>query len=74
MTVLVYLRHVRQIIRPNGKQLCSRGLRGFAERHGLNYDDFARNGIDAEVLEAIDNPFAKKAAKIARAEAEKSGQ
>lgn len=31
-------------------RFCSAGLRRFAISHGLDFQDFVRNGIDAELL------------------------
>ena len=41
-------------------------MRDFAERYGLDWEDFLRNGIDAEILRAIDDHMVK--AVIAEAE------
>ena len=29
---------------------CSRGIRAFFDKYGLDYTDFIKNGIDSEVL------------------------
>lgn len=65
---IVTMAHCRQIMRPNGKGLCARGMRAFAKRHDIDYLKFVQEGIDAEVLEATNNAFAQKAVEIARAE------
>lgn len=62
--VLVHMRHVRQA------NLCSSGMRAWAERHGIDALDFIRHGIPAERLEATGDHFALAVCKIARAEAE----
>ena len=33
-----------------GGAYCHRGARAFAQRHNLDWQDFVKNGIDAEVL------------------------
>ena len=66
----IYLHHARSILGPNGRGYCSRGMRDFAERYGLDWEDFLRNGIDAEILRAIDDHMVKAVI----AEAEKDGQ
>lgn len=37
---------------------CRAGARAWAARHGIDWQDFARNGIDAAVLEATGDGFA----------------
>lgn len=46
----VYIRHARSVLGPNGKGYCVKGMRQFAARHELDFDAFAREGIDADVL------------------------
>lgn len=46
----VHIRHARAVLGPNGKGYCVRGMRQFAERHGLDFDAFAREGIEAQAL------------------------
>lgn len=31
-------------------RFCSAGLRRFANKHGLDFQDFVRNGIDSDLL------------------------
>ena len=59
---IVTMRHMRSL------KLCSGGARGLAETYGLSWDDFLENGIDADILEATGDPFAKRVCDIARAE------
>ncbi len=49
---------------------CSRGLRGFFKRHGLDWQQFRDAGLPAEVIEATGNAMAMRAAELARAELE----
>lgn len=37
------------------KRLCSAGLRRFAEKHGLDFQEFVRNGIDSDLLPKNDS-------------------
>lgn len=34
---------------------CARGVRKFCERHGFDYLDFVKNGVDSEKLIGIDD-------------------
>ena len=62
----IYLKHTRAVLGPNGRGYCSRGMRDFAERYELDWENFLRNGIDAEILRAIDDHMVR--AVIAEAE------
>lgn len=55
----IYLRHARSVFAPNGRGYCNRGLRLFAERHNLDWEDFLHNGIDIEKIRAIDDDMAR---------------
>lgn len=68
--MIIRLEHCRAITGPNGKGYCSRGMREFAQVHNLDWEDFLQNGIDSEVLGAIDDAMVKKVI----AEAEKNGK
>jgi hypothetical protein len=55
----VYLHHVRSIPVPGRRDgYCVAGCRAFAERNGLDMRQFARFGIDAEVLLATGDAMA----------------
>lgn len=58
--VIVRMKHIRQA------KLCSDGARGFWARHGLDWTDFLRNGIDAEKLLATGDAQAIKVVEVAR--------
>lgn len=60
---LVTLEHARAVA------YCSRGMRAFALQHGLDWDEFRRQGLPASVLEATGDAMAIKAAAAARAAA-----
>ncbi len=42
-------------------KFCNRGARQFFARHGLDWSDFIKNGIDFAVLETIDDEMARQA-------------
>lgn len=44
---------------------CSRGIRQFFARHGLDYSDFLRNGIPARDLRATGDAMALKVIEVA---------
>lgn len=58
----IYRRHL------NALKYCARGSRQFFERHGFNWGDFLRNGIDRETLIKTNDAMAMKA--IQKAEEE----
>ncbi len=45
---------------------CSRGVRQFFERSGLDYADFLRNGIPSDQLAATNNAMILKVIEAAR--------
>ena len=53
-----YIHHMRRIQTANGTGYCSKGARQFAARHNLSYEDFLKNGIDIEILRALDDDMA----------------
>jgi hypothetical protein len=46
---------------------CSRGGREFFAKHGLDWSDFLKNGIDADVLRVIDDEMVRQVIKVAEA-------
>lgn len=58
--VIVRMKHIRQA------KLCSDGARGFWARHGLDWTDFLRNGIDGDKLLATGDAQAAKVVEVAR--------
>lgn len=58
-TTIVRMVHVRQA------KMCSSGAREFFERHGLDWQDFLNNGIDAEKLRATGDAMAIQVVKVA---------
>jgi len=47
-------------------RMCSRGARAFFIRYGLDWDDFLKNGINSEKLEATGDAMAKRVVEVAR--------
>lgn len=47
-------------------KLCSRGARTFFERHGLDWNDFLKNGIDSRALLNTEDAMAIKVVEVAR--------
>ncbi|OCG15999.1 hypothetical protein A9G24_01245 [Gilliamella sp. App6-5] len=45
---------------------CSSGGRAFFKRHGLDWSDFLKNGIDAEILIKINDVMANQVIEQAR--------
>lgn len=62
--VIVTIDHVR------GAGMCTRGARAWAASHGIDYVDFLRNGLPAEVLESKD-ALGQRVAAFARQQANK---
>ena len=54
----VYIHHARAVLNANGRGYCAPGMRKFAERHNLDFHDFVKNGIDAEILIATGDAMA----------------
>lgn len=64
--VRVYLRHI-----PRSK-LCTRGIQMWFNKRGLDLNKFLAEGLPASEIEATNDAFATRVAKIARDEAEVS--
>jgi arsenate reductase-like glutaredoxin family protein len=47
----VRIQHIRQA------NLCARGARAWFARHGLDYGEFLKNGIDSEKILALGDHF-----------------
>lgn len=48
------------------KHTCSEGVRVFFEAHNLDYTDFILNGIDADILLALDDVMVNEIVEVAR--------
>ena len=46
--------------------LCVRGMREWAAQHGFDFNDFVRNGLPVDALEATGDHFALRACAAAR--------
>jgi len=58
--IKVKMRHIREA------RMCSKGARAFFERHGLDWNEFIKNGIDTAKLEATGDAMAMQVVKVAR--------
>lgn len=65
MTIVLH-RHCREV------GFCNHGMRLMAKRHGIDWAQFLRSGIDADTLRALGNAMSERA--IACAEREANGQ
>lgn len=60
--MILYMSHVR------AAKLCSRGLRAWFKANNLDWDDFLLNGIDSEIVAALDDGISARVIEIARKE------
>lgn len=56
----VTIRHIRQA------KMCGIGARAFFKRHGLDWDEFLREGVAIELIEATGDAMALKVCEVAR--------
>lgn len=56
---LVHMRALREDFKGHDK-MCIPGAKTFFKRHGLDWDDFIRNGIDEEILAEINDGMANE--------------
>ena len=45
-------------------KMCAKGTRAFFLAHGLDFQDFLKNGIDAELLLATNDAMAKQVVEV----------
>jgi hypothetical protein len=64
--VIVLHRHLREL------GYCNRGSREFFQRHGLDWADFLKNGIEAEKMLATNDAMAART--VEQAERDVNGQ
>ena len=64
MSVIVRIEHVREA------DICAQGARRWFASQGLSWTEFLENGIPAEQVAAMGNPFADRVLEIAMKEAE----
>ncbi len=58
--VKVKMRHIREA------RMCSKGARAFFDAHGLDWQEFLREGIDSDKLEATGDTMALNVVKVAK--------
>jgi len=58
--VIVKLSDLRKV------KYCVSGSKAFFARHGIDWRDFCKNGIDAEILEGTGDAMAIKLAQVVR--------
>lgn len=68
--VIVTLAHVRKAL----PRRCSRGLRSWCALNGVDWADFVRNGIDADILEQKGGALLAPVIELARAEVRGDGR
>lgn len=64
--MIVTIQDARAVLTPTGRGYCSRGIRAFFQRHGLDFNDFLKNGIEEEKLINTGDYMALKAVEVAR--------
>lgn len=60
MTIIVTTEDIR------GAYMCFMGARKWFQANGLDWQDFIKNGIDADILLAIDDVMAHQVVEVAR--------
>lgn len=66
--MLVTVQHLHSVPSLNGRVgFCARGARAWFARQGLDWAEFVRGGIDAEVLLATGDPLARRVVEHAQA-------
>mgnify|MGYP006263972639 CR=1 FL=1 len=58
--MIIRMTHVR------AARMCSSGTRKFFMQHGLDWGDFLKNGIEASIIEQIDDAMAREVLRVAR--------
>lgn len=56
----IYMYHVREA------KMCAKGTRMFFERHNFDFQDFLKNGIDAELFIATGDAMALQVVEVAK--------
>lgn len=57
--MIITMTHVRQ------SGMCSKGARAFFLRHGLDWSEFIKNGLDESLILATGDAMAKKVVEVA---------
>jgi len=58
--VIIKMHHAKSL------NYCSRGVKHWCKQHGINYLRFVKEGVDEDVLLAIDDSMSRKVVEIAR--------
>ena len=58
----IYIRHVRNA------NICRQGARQFAEKYNIDWHDFLKNGVDVEVLLAVNDAQVNQVVEVAKKE------
>ncbi|AZM38547.1 hypothetical protein EJP75_08315 [Acinetobacter baumannii] len=56
----IYMHHIRQA------KMCAKGTRMFFERHNFDFQDFLKNGIEAELFIATGDAMALQVVEVAK--------
>lgn len=48
--MIITTKHARSVMGPSQTGYCAKGMRLFAERHGLDFALFCKHGVDESVL------------------------
>ena len=65
MTIMVTADHVREARARHGGY-CTKGMRVWAERNGLDFRQFLTVGYPVEVMQSFDDEFMRRVVNIAR--------
>lgn len=57
--MIIYMQDMR-----NAK-MCAKGVRAFFIKHGFDFQDFLKNGIDAQLLLSTNDTMARKVVEVA---------
>jgi hypothetical protein len=60
MTMKITLQQARSFPIKTRQGFCARGMRQFADRYGLDWEQFIREGLDEEVLLATNDAQARR--------------
>lgn len=64
--VIATIAHARAARLDGARITCARGIRAWAQRHGIDMRVALRDGVPVEVLDRINDAFARRVAAIAR--------
>ncbi len=64
--MIVTLEHAKTALPGSKPAYCAKGIRLFCKKYGIDYIDFRENGIDSEILLALNDSMANKVVEVAR--------